>query len=411
MIVTAPKELRTRIVLPASKSISNRALIMQALSAGQSQVTNVSECDDSQVVVAALRDKPQVIDIKAAGTAMRFLTSLLATTSGEHIITGTQRMKQRPIAVLVNALRSLGAEISYVENEGLPPLRIEGRILPGGVLSLPGDVSSQYISSLLMIGPTLQQGLTLHLTGKIVSRPYIEMTLSMMRDFGAKASWMSEDVVRVEAVPYTGADYHVESDWSAASYWYEMMALSGDMQAWVELPGLFSKSLQGDSAVAEIFAALGVKTEFGDEMVRLSKEKRRVEKLECSLASQPDLAQTVVVTCCMLGLPFRISGLQTLRIKETDRIAALQTELRKLGMEVGCEGDDVMCWDGSCMRQSPDSTKEVFIDTYEDHRMAMAFAPVAMKRGSIGINNPEVVSKSYPLYWDNLRDAGFGIEE
>ena len=411
MIVSASKTLNTCIVLPASKSISNRALVINALSNGSMPIENISDCDDSMVVVAALRDMPRVIDIKAAGTAMRFLTSLLATRPGEeHIITGTERMRNRPISVLVDALRALGADIGYEERAGYPPLKICGRKLKGGHLTLPGNVSSQYISSLLMIGPTLEQGLTLALEGEIISRPYIDMTLAIMRQYGARAEWVGEKEIRVEPVPYEPIPYYVESDWSAASYWYEMVALSADEEACVVLPGLFEDSLQGDAAVAKMFEPLGVETVMEQGRVLIRKSGRTVETCEWNMLAQPDLAQTIVVTCCMKGVHFRISGLQTLRIKETDRIAALQKELLKYGFVLTAEGDDVLQWRGE-MSGQPVVPEHVSIDTYDDHRMAMAFAPIALVKGSVVINNPEVVSKSYPSFWEDMRSAGFNIEK
>jgi 3-phosphoshikimate 1-carboxyvinyltransferase len=411
MIVSASKTLNTCIVLPASKSISNRALVINALSNGSMPIENISDCDDSMVVVAALRDMPRVIDIKAAGTAMRFLTSLLATRSGEeHIITGTERMRNRPISVLVDALRALGADIDYEERVGYPPLKISGRRLKGGHLMLPGNVSSQYISSLLMIGPTLEQGLTLALEGEIISRPYIDMTLAIMRQYGARAEWVGEKEIRVEPVPYEPIPYYVESDWSAASYWYEMVALSADEEASVVLPGLFEDSLQGDAAVAKMFEPLGVETVMEHGRVLIRKSGRTVETCEWNMLAQPDLAQTIVVTCCMKGVHFRISGLQTLRIKETDRIAALQKELLKYGFVLTAEGDDVLQWKGE-MSGQPVVPEHVSIDTYDDHRMAMAFAPIALVKGSVVINNPEVVSKSYPSFWEDMKSAGFNIEK
>lgn len=411
MIVSASKTLNTCIVLPASKSISNRALVINALSKGSMPIENISDCDDSMVVVAALRDMPRVIDIKAAGTAMRFLTSLLATRPGEeHIITGTERMRNRPISVLVDALRALGADIDYEERVGYPPLKISGRKLKGGHLMLPGNVSSQYISSLLMIGPTLEQGLTLALEGEIISRPYIDMTLAIMRQYGARAEWVGEKEIRVEPVPYEPIPYYVESDWSAASYWYEMVALSADEEASVVLPGLFEDSLQGDAAVAKMFEPLGVETVMEQGRVLIRKSGRTVETCEWNMLAQPDLAQTIVVTCCMKGVHFRISGLQTLRIKETDRIAALQKELLKYGFVLTAEGDDVLQWKGE-MSGQPVMPEHVSIDTYDDHRMAMAFAPIALVKGSVVINNPEVVSKSYPSFWEDMRSAGFNIEK
>ncbi len=407
MQLSAPKNLKIRVTLPASKSISNRALVIRALSGGRSPIENISSCDDSTVVVDALRDMPYTIDIKAAGTAMRFLTSFLATIPEEHIITGTERMRNRPIGILVDALRSIGAEIEYTHTEGYPPLKICGKTLGGGKLILPGNVSSQYISSLLMIAPTLQYGLTLKLTGEIMSRPYIDMTLAIMRQFGAAAGWCADDEICVKPVPYSPIPYYIEGDWSAASYWYEMVALSNDPDAEVVLPGLFRESLQGDAEVARIFEQLGVGTQYEGKSVRLYKNGGVTGNLSLDMRNQPDLAQTVVVTCCMLGLPFRICGLQTLRIKETDRIDALQRELGKLGFQLGVEGDDAVYWDG-CVSAVPDEV--VAIDTYEDHRMAMAFAPMALKMEGIIINNPQVVSKSYPTYWDDLRRAGFKLQ-
>ena len=408
MVVSAPGILRAEIKLPASKSISNRALVIRALSGSVMPIDNVSNCDDSRVVQDALQHMPKIIDIKAAGTAMRFMTSFLATVPGEHIITGTERMHNRPIAVLVDALRSLGANICYEKKDGFPPLKILGRELTGGKISLPGNVSSQYISSLLMIAPTLKQDFTMELTGEIISRPYIDMTLAIMRQFGAKAEWNGERKISVEAVPYSPTPYYIENDWSAASYWYEMVALSGDRETEVVLPGLFRDSLQGDSEVAKLFSHLGVETTFNENSVCLTKKACGDESFVCNMVNQPDLAQTMVVTCCMLGKHFRISGLQTLRIKETDRIAALQNELGKLGYKIGVEGDDTMFWNGE---KSPHmmGADDIAIDTYEDHRMAMAFAPVALKRDSITINNPDVVSKSYPSFWEDMKKAGFKL--
>jgi 3-phosphoshikimate 1-carboxyvinyltransferase len=409
MNVEAIEKLQSVIHLPASKSISNRALIIGALCSLETDVQNVSDCDDSRVVLSALRDKPYVIDIKAAGTAMRFLTSLLSTMKGEHILTGTERMCNRPISVLVDALRSLGADINYMEKEGYPPLKIRGCALKGGNLSLASNVSSQYISSLLMIGPTLQEGLHLRLEGEIISRPYIEMTLSIMRQFGAKVYWISNNEICVEPKSYEARTYFVESDWSAASYWYEMVALSSDKDARVTMPGLFANSLQGDSVVAEMFASLGVRTSYENDVVIIEKGGELPSYYKRDMLSQPDLTQTIAVTCCMLGIPFRLTGLQTLRIKETDRIAALQIELGKLGYEIEIDGDEAMSWDGAI---KPDAKTEMplAIDTYDDHRMAMAFAPVALKRGSIVINNPDVVTKSYPAFWDDLRQVGFRLD-
>ena len=408
--VTAPKDIRGRVVLPSSKSISNRALTISALAGGEGQVENVSDCDDTRVMQAWLKERPEVVDIGAAGTAMRFSTALLAVSEGVHVITGSERMKHRPIGILVNALRALGAQIEYVEEEGFPPLRIVGNPqLEGGKVELSGSVSSQYISALLMIGPVLKNGLILNLIENIVSRPYIDMTLAVMRSYGAKVGWKDAQTIIVEPMPYQPGTYQVENDWSAASYWYEMVALAPNADAEVVLPGLFVESLQGDSRGAEVFERLGVSTEHrGDEVV-LRKNGKKVERLDVDFVEMPDLAQTFVVTCCMMGIPFHFTGLQSLKIKETDRIEALKRELKKLGFEIEDRNDSELLFSGERCKKV-NSSDEIAIDTYEDHRMAMAFAPVALKDDSIVINNPHVVSKSYPHYWDDLQSVNFEIE-
>ena len=408
--VTAPKDIRGRVVLPSSKSISNRALTISALAGGEGLVENVSDCDDTRVMQAWLKERPEVVDIGAAGTAMRFSTALLAVSEGAHIITGSERMKHRPIGILVNALRALGAQIEYVEEDGFPPLRIVGNPqLEGGKVELSGSVSSQYISALLMIGPMLKNGLILNLIENIVSRPYIDMTLAVMRSYGAKVGWKDAQTIVVEPLPYQPGTYQVENDWSAASYWYEMVALAPNADAEVVLPGLFVESLQGDSRGAEVFERLGVSTEHrGDEVV-LRKNGKKVERLDMNFVEMPDLAQTFVVTCCMMGIPFHFTGLQSLKIKETDRIEALKRELKKLGFEIEDRNDSELLFSGKRCKKV-NSTDEIAIDTYEDHRMAMAFAPVALMDGSIVINNPQVVSKSYPHYWDDLQSVNFEIE-
>ncbi len=407
LTITAPHSLRARVTPPASKSISNRALIVTALSGAASLPGNLSDCDDTRVMLRALRQRPHEIDIMGAGTAMRFLTAYLAATPCLHTLTGSERMLSRPIGVLVDALRSLGACISYAGREGFPPLRIEGRRLAGGSLSLPGNVSSQYVSALLLIGPTLEGGLSISLTGDVVSRPYIDMTLSIMRQFGAEAEWEGEARLRVEAKPYVPTDYNVEGDWSAASYWYEAVALSDDAGASVSLAGLRAESTQGDSKVRDFFARLGVATGFTAEGAVLSKGGTRAKHLELDLREQPDLAQTLVATCCALGVTFSFSGLGNLRIKETDRIEALRTELAKLGYALTLEGEGTLLWDGTLTKPSPHPS----IDTYDDHRMAMALAPCCLRHGALRINEPRVVSKSYPRFWDDLATVGFGISK
>ena len=411
--IIAPEALNQTIKLPASKSISNRALIIHALSGSHVLPENLSDCDDTEVIVQALQNNPYEINIKAAGTAMRFMTAYLATREGEeHVITGTERMKHRPIAVLVDALRRLGADITYVGEEGFPPLRIKGRKLEGGLLEVPGNISSQYASALLMIGPMLSNGLTLHLMGDIISRPYIDLTLWMMREFGAAADWSDYETISVQPQPYKERAYYIESDWSAASYWYEMMALSKQKDDEVRLEGLMDGSKQGDSTVRYIFSLLGVKSIFGTTeegvptTVTLCHSGRCVPRLEYDFMNAPDLAQTFVVCCCMLGVPFHFRGLSTLKIKETDRIEALKKEMLKLGYVVHDVNDSELYWNGEKLDHGDDA---IAIDTYEDHRMAMAFAPAAFRLDSLRINNPQVVSKSYPSFWEDLRKAQFVI--
>lgn len=410
--ITAPSRFNHTIKLPASKSMSNRALVINALSGGKSSPENLSDCDDTQVVIDAFRDMPRVIDVKASGTAMRFLTAYLAVCGGEHVITGTARMKNRPIGPLVDALRYLGADVEYVGREGFPPLRIKGKPLKGGCLEMPGNVSSQYISALLMIGPVLKNGLELKLTGTLASRSYIDLTLCTMQQFGAEAEWSDIDTLAVKPTPYQPHEYYIESDWSAASYWYEILALSGHRDNTFVLKGLTDGSKQGDSVARYLFSLLSVKTvvENGDhphtDGMRITRHVRTLPKLEYDFINSPDLAQTFVVCCAVLDIPFLFTGLSSLQIKETNRIEALKTELRKLGYVIKDLNGSALFWDGEKCEPSLEP-----IDTYDDHRMAMAFAPAAIKFPGLRINHPEVVSKSYPHFWDDLRHAGFQIKE
>ena len=412
--IAAPPIIDTIVNLPASKSISNRALVIHAFTKGTVKPDNLSDCDDTEVIVNALRDMPPVIDIKAAGTAMRFMTAFLAcTTSGEHIITGTERMRHRPIGILVDALRRLGADITYKGAEGYPPLLINGRQLDGVHIEVPGNVSSQYISALLIAGAAMRNGLELHLTGDIISRPYIDLTLCTMRDFGAKVEWTGPDTIEVKAHPYQPTPYLIENDWSSASYWYEILALNGMEESKVRLNGLTDGSRQGDSVAKYLFSLLGVKTSFDVKekgvptTVTLKCHPPKLPRLEFSFVNQPDLTQTYVVTCALLGIHFHFKGLSTLRIKETDRIEALKIEMAKLGYVVESNTNNDLIWDGKRCQADIHPT----IDTYDDHRMALAFAPAAAKISGLRINNPTVVTKSYPHYWEDLQLAGFKIEE
>lgn len=412
-ILYAPDKIDAAVRLPASKSISNRALVMNALAGSKVMPDNLSDCDDTRVILDALRRMPETIDIGAAGTAMRFMTAYLAVTPGCHTLTGTERMKHRPIRALVDALRYIGADIAYEGEEGYPPLRINGRRLEGGRLEIPGDISSQYISALLMVGPVLECGLELRLTGEIISRPYIDLTLCMMRGFGADAEWTDVDTISVRPVPYGPRPFFIENDWSAASYWYETLVLARDGESEVRLDGLTDGSRQGDSAVKYLFSMLGVRTVFKtrERGVPTTVTLKRVEpvppRLDYDFVNQPDMVQTFVVCCALAGVPFRFTGLASLKIKETDRVEALKTEMRKLGYVVRETAAGELSWDGERCQQADD----LVINTYEDHRMAMAFAPAAMVFPGLKIDEPQVVSKSYPHFWDELRRAGFTITE
>lgn len=399
------KVINASIQLPASKSISNRVLILNALSYSPYDIRNLSDCDDTEVMIKALTSNGRDFDIKAAGTAMRFLTAFLSKVVGEWTITGTERMKNRPIRILVDALNALGARIEYMEKEGYPPLRIFGSALQGGAISLAGGVSSQYISALLMVAPLMEKGLTLMLEGNIISRPYIHLTLQLMKQFGVVATWEGQ-TIRVEPQEYKPVPFVVESDWSAASYWYSIAAIS--KSTGIELPGLFENSLQGDAAGAQLFSKLGVDTTYTDQGIRLNYTGNVTDRLEYDFVNEPDLAQTFVVVCVALDIPFRFTGLQSLKIKETDRMEALKTELKKYGYLLTDHDNSILEWNGE--KCQPESAP--VIATYEDHRMAMAFAPlVVMYPQGICIADPEVVSKSHPGFWNDLRKAGFIITE
>ena len=411
LLLDIPRQMRGRIHLPASKSISNRVLVMGAL-AGNARLSHLAVCDDTDTLQTALSQRPHIIDMGAAGTAMRFGTAYFATQPEEHILTGTERMRHRPIGVLVEALRTLGADIEYTEREGYPPLRIRGKQLRGGCIEMAAGVSSQYISALLMLGPTLAEGLRLRLNGEIISRPYIDMTLSLMRTFGAEAHWVNECEIEVAAKPYRkGVAYTVEADWSAASYWYELMALSTDAEACIHLPHLHKDSLQGDSRVSDFFRPLGVTTIFADGEVVLRKTQSEAADavFRLDLSRQPDLAQTIAVTCAMQQRPFHLTGLQTLKIKETDRIEALRRELKKLGCLLDEANASELMFQPTAVN-APKPEQAPSIDTYDDHRMAMSFAPCAGLFPGLRINHPEVVSKSYPGFWQDLQSVGVKME-
>jgi 3-phosphoshikimate 1-carboxyvinyltransferase len=385
--------------LPASKSISNRVLIIDALSGNQSALNNLSDANDTQLMQALVNSGNETIDVEDAGTTMRFLTAYFALTNQKKTITGTSRMKERPIGILVDALRTLGAEVQYLEKEGYPPLRTKGfSKQQANHLRIRGDVSSQFISALMMVAPVLPQGLTLGLEGKIGSRPYIEMTKSLMEHFGVKMQFLG-NLITIPHQKYRPAQHTVESDWSAASYWFGFAALASSAD--IELPRLHLRSLQGDRLIVDIMARLGVNAGIRGEHLALTKINSEAA-LEWDFTHCPDLAQTVAVVCAAKGIEGRFTGLESLRIKETDRIVALQQELRKIGA-------DLVEASPSTWKLIPSKAlpSKVSIKTYKDHRMAMAFAPLATLM-DVEIENPAVVRKSYPTFWDDVKS--FGIQ-
>jgi 3-phosphoshikimate 1-carboxyvinyltransferase len=413
------KQIHTEIKLTGSKSECNRALIISALSKGVVNVENLSVAADTVTLGRILQEfgvgslefggvseltthNSQLIDVGPAGTAMRFLTAFLAIQEGSFTLTGTERMKQRPIGILAEALKSIGANIEYIENDGFPPLQISGPLKQTSKnVRIKGDISSQYISALLMIAPTLPLGLILQIEGELTSKPYVDMTLAMLEQVGIRHYW-DENTITIESQAFIPATLYVEPDWSAASYWYAIAALADE--ASIFLPGLNGYSLQGDSVITEIMANFGITSQFKNGGVYLKKEAKKVERKIFDLKECPDLAQTIVVICAALGHNATFTGLETLKIKETNRVLALQTELAKIGVlfieknlsyKLDCSG-----------LHFPD---KITIQTYEDHRMAMAFAPLALKINEVEIEEKQVVEKSYPYFWDDLEKAGFSI--
>lgn len=467
-----PLKLNASLTLPTSKSLCARALVINHLCQLPVPLVGLSDCDDTQAILQGLEalrnseDAPLRVDIGAAGTAMRFLTALFAATPQlDVVITGSQRMKERPIGALVTALQAAGADISYVEKEGYPPLRIQGKQLEGGTLALPSNISSQYVSALLMIAPTMRRGLQLELVGKVASAPYIRMTMQVMKAFGVEAKW-EKNIISIESgqryartqsshcgttkETEQAASYTIECDWTAASYWYEIVALHPDKAARVLLRGLREASEQGDAVCARWFEALGVTTTFTAEGAILEKSTKSPQvTLECNnctsednelssqtddnfsesnedlpqttshssqadyfyckdatplwldFAAAPDLAQTFVVTCALLSRPFHFKGLESLRIKETDRIAALIAELQKLGKHIEAIGEGELRYTA---QNDSSPAHSITIATYDDHRMALAFAPAALRFPQLSIEHPEVVAKSYPHYWEHLSE-------
>ncbi|SHF72103.1 3-phosphoshikimate 1-carboxyvinyltransferase [Mariniphaga anaerophila] len=405
--VTATRtEINGCINLPASKSISNRVLIINALCYNPYVAKNLSDSDDTRVLEQALFSNSNKFDIGHAGTAMRFLTAFLSKIVGEWEITGSERMKQRPIGILVDALNELGARIEYIEKDGFPPLKIFGSHLKGKTLELDGSISSQYISALLLIAPTIENGLTLALKGEITSRSYIELTLKLMARFGIQYKWEG-NTITVPEQNYLPGEFTVEADWSGASYWYQMLALAEKGE--ILLENLQIDSLQGDANIAGWFKQLGVQSTQKSDGILLSKSTSSLPaKLEFDFIENPDVAQTMACLCVAKKIPFYFSGLKTLKIKETDRIAALQNELKKFGATVTEPAHGELAWDGTI--DASTAEKIPIIKTYHDHRMALAFAPMVLAGYNLDIEDPMVVTKSYPSFWEDLKQVGFAVK-
>jgi len=398
-IIHANNSIHLNVPLTASKSECNRALIIQALSNNPIELFNISDARDSQTMLRLLKSEDLELNVLDAGTTMRFLTAYCATKRRKAILTGTARMQERPIKILVDALRDIGAKIDYLKNEGFPPIQIHDFSQKKAEVEMAGNVSSQYISAMLMIAPTLPMGLQLQLSGEIYSKPYIQMTLNLMQHFGIQYTW-KENIIEIAKQEYRKNTYTIESDWSGASYWYSIAALSE--KANIKLLGLRENSFQGDKAIVEIMDRLGVASHFDDDGVVLIK-KEAEPSFDYDFSKCPDLAQTIAAICAAKGVKARLSGLESLRIKETDRIAALQNELEKIGTNVEVEGNHAIIIRGKA------EVNQAIFDTYEDHRMAMAFAPLSLL-GPIKIKDPDVVNKSYPDYWLHLKQAGFEIK-
>ncbi len=405
------KKFVSKIVLPSSKSESNRVLAIKAISGLNISISNLAPSKDTvvmQQILSYVENGKQEFNVGHAGTTIRFLTAFLSTCEGQFVLTGSERMKQRPIGVLVDNLRKIGADISYVENEGFPPLKITGKKLQGGKLFVDGSISSQFISALLMIAPNLETDLELSFTSAPVSIPYINMTIALMKMYGAAVDWVGEKIVckaKRYSLNESNKNYSIEGDWSSASYIYSIAALADE--AHISISPLKNDSLQGDSKVKEIFESLGVVSKFENDEVHLTKTNNVVKEFNYDFSDCPDLAQTVADCMVGLGIGGKLSGLKTLRVKETDRIAALKNELEKFNCEISIEGDEAII-----IRTMENGSKSEppLIQTYEDHRMALSFAPMALKYGNIRIENENVVVKSYPSYWDDLKILGFGIQ-
>ncbi|MCB0806015.1 MAG: 3-phosphoshikimate 1-carboxyvinyltransferase [Bacteroidales bacterium] len=423
LIKSLSDKIRARPALPASKSISNRVLIIRFLSGAHISLSNLSDSDDTQLLIRLLErirstsDTKKVLELNCdnAGTVLRFLAALLSAKPGKWLLTGCDRMLERPIAPLVAALKSLGAKIIWKGEKGFPPIEISGKKLKGGKIKVDATQSSQFITALMLIAPQLDETLTVDLQGQVGSMPYITMTAGLLEHFGVSVN-IDNQVIQIKPGPYSENELHIESDWSSASFWYEMAALSRDSD--IFLKGLSEVSLQGDSILPEIFTSFGVKTVAEEKGIHLLNTGEIAKKFIFNFANHPDLALPVIVTCAALGVEGIFSGLHNLRLKESDRLAAIYSELSNAGYSLEIS-DSVLKLSGKAGsnedQESPDERRNdvsiLHFKTYQDHRMAMALAPLALLGKPVVLDSPDVVGKSYPAFWDHLLQTGcFAIE-
>ena len=390
------KNIYGSIDLESSKSISNRLLIIKKLCKTKFEIQNLSKAKDTKILNKILDDfeTKKEINCEDAGTALRFAIAFLASKKGSWIISGSKRMHERPVKHLIDCLVELGAEINYLEKEGFPPIEIKSKKLKSKKLSLPGDISSQFISALLMVAPTIENGLTLEITSKVLSKPYIALTLDLMSEFGIEYTW-ENNLIKVEQQNYLAKNIKVENDWSAASFWYSFLALSKSGE--IKIPDLYANSIQGDSVLPSIYSKLGVKTEFNEDSIVLYETKNIAKEIELDLSNHPDLALPIIVTCCGLGIKAHLMGLESLKIKESNRLESIKKELRKFNISCEIDSSSIKIKESQNIVK-PKST----IECHNDHRIAMSIAPLSMKVGSIKFDNKNVVNKSYPKFWEDF---------
>ena len=398
-IFSKNKTLYGSINLESSKSISNRLLIINGLYDTKFEIQNLSNANDTKILTKILNEfkSQKEINCEDAGTALRFVLAYLATQDGNWIVSGSKRMHERPIKPLVDCLLELGAEIKYLDKDGFPPIEIKSKKLVGGKLRLKGSISSQFISALLMIAPKLDNGILLEIDSKVLSKPYIEMTLGLMSELGIEYSW-ENNLIKVEQQNYLAKNIKVENDWSAASFWYSFLALSKSGE--ITIPNLYANSLQGDSVLSSIYSKLGIKTEFKEDSIVLSKTKNIAKEIELDLSNHPDLALPIIVTCCGLRIEANLTGLESLKLKESNRLECIKKELEKFNIICSVSGSSIKIKENQKIVQ-PTST----IECHNDHRIAMSIAPLSMKVDSIKFDNKNVVNKSYPKFWEDFDRA------